>query len=309
MLVRALGPVELHAVGQVIVPGGPKPKALLAALAVHVRQVVAIDRLVDLIWDERPPSSAPALVHQYVSQVRRGFARAGARAVLATRAPGYQLHLRADQLDLEVFAQLVRAAGKAEQAGDPAGGARAYRQALDLWRGPAFGGVDTRFARNHAAGLDAERLTAEEGLARCLLGLGLVTEAITRLTALTAAHPLREESRGLLMRALYVAGRPADAISAYHDGRTQVVDHLRRRSGRGAAPPVRPDPRRLAHRDRHHHDHGAPGAGGAPTNCRPTCTTSPAAPSRWTGSSRWPGRAAPRRPWSCRAAAAPGSRR
>jgi DNA-binding SARP family transcriptional activator len=226
MLVRALGPIELRAAGQVIIPGGPKPKALLAALTVHVRQVVAIERLVDLIWDERPPSSAPALVHQYVSQVRRSFAAADARGVLATRAPGYLLHLRADQLDLEVFAQLVRAANDAEQAGDPAEGAQAYRQALDLWRGPAFGGVDAQFARNYAAGLEAERLTAEEGLARCLLGLGMITEAITRLTALTSAHPLREESRGLLMRALYVAGRPADAMSAFRDGRDQVIDQL-----------------------------------------------------------------------------------
>jgi DNA-binding SARP family transcriptional activator len=226
MLVRALGPIELRAAGRVIIPGGPKPKALLAALTVHVRQVVAIERLVDLIWDEHPPSSAPALVHQYVSQVRRSFADADARGVLATRAPGYLLQLRADQLDLEVFAQLARAARDAEQAGDPAEGAEAYRQALDLWRGPAFGGVDAQFARNHAAGLEAERLTAEEGLARCLLGLGMVTEATTRLTTLTSAHPLREESRGLLMRALYVAGRPADAMSVYRDGRDQVVDQL-----------------------------------------------------------------------------------
>ena len=197
---RALGPIELRAAGQTIIPGGPKPKALLAALTVHVRQVVSIDRLVDLIWDEHPPSSASALVHQYVSQVRRSFAAADARDVLATRAPGYLLRLDPTQVDIEVFAQLLRTANDAEQSGAPAPAAEAYRQALDLWRGPAFGGVDARFARNHAAGLEAERLTAEEGLARCLLGLGMVTEATTRLTALTTAHPLREESP-----------RPADA--------------------------------------------------------------------------------------------------
>lgn len=175
MLVRALGPIELCAAERVITPGGPKPKALLAALTVHVRQVVSIDRLVDLIWDEHPPSSASALIHQYVSQVRRGFAAAQARNVLRTRAPGYLLQLDDTQLDLDVFAQLMRISADAEQAGDPTRAADAYRQALGLWRGPAFGGVDAQFARDHAAGLEAERLTAEEGLARCLLGLGLVT--------------------------------------------------------------------------------------------------------------------------------------
>jgi DNA-binding SARP family transcriptional activator/tetratricopeptide (TPR) repeat protein len=226
MLVRVLGPVELCAAEDVIVPGGPKPKALLAALTVHARQVVSIDRLVDLIWDDTPPSSAMALVHQYVSQVRRGFAAAGARAALTTRAPGYLLALDPAQIDVEVFGQQVRAAGDAEQAGDPARAAAAYERALDLWRGPAFCGVDTRFARNHAAGLEAQRLTAAEGLARCQLGLGQVGAATARLTELTAAHPLREESRGLLMRALYLSGRPADAMAVYREGREHLVDEL-----------------------------------------------------------------------------------
>jgi DNA-binding SARP family transcriptional activator/predicted negative regulator of RcsB-dependent stress response len=226
MLVRALGPVELRAGGKVVGPGGPKAKALLAALTIHVRQVVSIDRLVDLVWDERPPSSASALVHQYVSQIRRSFAAADAKDVLTTRAPGYLLQLDADQLDIEVFAGLTRAAADAEQAGDPARALDAYRSALALWRGPAFGGVDARFARDRATGLEAERLTAEEGLARCLLGLGHTAEATSRFTTLTAAHPLREESRGLLMRALHAAGRPADAMTVYHDGRARLVDQL-----------------------------------------------------------------------------------
>ena len=96
MLVRALGPVELRAGGKVVGPGGPKPKALLAALTVNLRQVVSIDRLVGLVWDEDPPSSASALVHQYISQIRRSFAAAGAKDVLTTHAPGYLLRLDAE---------------------------------------------------------------------------------------------------------------------------------------------------------------------------------------------------------------------
>jgi DNA-binding SARP family transcriptional activator len=226
MLVRALGPVELRVGTRRVGTGGPKPRALLAALTVHVRHVVAIARLVDLIWDEHPPSSASALVHQYVSHLRRSFATAGAKDVLMTHAPGYRLQLDTNQLDIEVFGTLTRAAADAEHAGEPERAAEAYRAALDLWRGPAFGGVDAQFARNHAAALEAERLTAEEGLARSLLGLGRLAEATSMLTVLTAAHPLREESRGLLMRALHAAGRQADAMSAYHEGRTHLVDQL-----------------------------------------------------------------------------------
>lgn len=227
VLVRALGPVELRTDGgEVIVPGGPKPTAVLAALTVNARQVVSVDRLVDLVWDDDPPSSAMALVHQYVSLLRRNLAAAGRRAALTTRAPGYLLHLEADQIDLEVFAGHLREAGHAEQADDPARAADAYRSALELWRGPAFDGVGARFARNHAAGLEAQRLTAEESLARCRLALGFVGEATATLTALVAAQPLREESRGLLMRAFHLSGRPADALAVYREGRERLVDEL-----------------------------------------------------------------------------------
>lgn len=226
MLVRALGPVELHAGERVLVPGGPKPRALLAALLLHAGEIVPVDRLVELVWDERPPPSAAALVHQYVSQVRRGLTEAGARKALLTRTPGYLLQLDPGDLDITVFAQLMTEAATAEERGDVTRAAETYREGLALWRGPAFGGVDARFARERAAALETERLVAEEGLARSLLQLGLITEATTRLTALTVAHPLREESRGLLMRALHAAGRPADAMSTYLEGRDRIADEL-----------------------------------------------------------------------------------
>ncbi len=43
---------------------------------------------------------------------------------------------------------------------------------------------------------------------------------------LVTADPLAERPRALLMRALYAAGRQADALTAYHEGRELLADQL-----------------------------------------------------------------------------------
>ena len=63
-----------------------------------------------------------------------------------------------------------------------------------------------------------ERLDAELQLGHP----GVVTE----LEALVAAHPLRERLRGLLMLALYRAGRQAEALRVYRDGRRILSEEL-----------------------------------------------------------------------------------
>lgn len=226
MRLGALGPVEVLSAGSSVNIGGPKPKALLAALMLEPRQVVSIDRLVDLIWDEDPPQSAVALVHTYVSALRRKFAAIGEQSALRTRAPGYVLDLDPTDVDIGEFAGILAEARRTEQQADHSAAAQLYQRALGLWRGPAFGGVDAPFARSRAAVLEEERLAAAEALARCELALGQVSAATTRLTTLTAAHPLREEARGLLMRALSLARRRSDALACYREGRALLIAEL-----------------------------------------------------------------------------------
>ncbi|WP_197523196.1 BTAD domain-containing putative transcriptional regulator [Actinokineospora pegani] len=128
--------------------------------------------------------------------------------------------------DLESFAQHLDSGRQAEWRQDLDAAAGHYRRALDLWRGPAFGGVDAGFARIRAEGLTEERLSAEEGMARCRLAEGRAGELAGPLRGLVAAHPLREEVRGLLMRALYETGSQADALAVYRQGRKHLLDEL-----------------------------------------------------------------------------------
>lgn len=226
MRILVLGPVEVRSGETTISLGGPKPKALLSALLSQPRQVVSTERLIDLIWDENPPQSATALVHTYVSLLRRAFAGADRKSILRTRAPGYLLDVTDADSDLGDFDRCLDAARQAERRSEHGVAAENYGKAIDLWRGHPFGGVDAGFARLRAESLLQERLGAEEGLARCHLVDGRADEVSDHLRRVVAEHPLREETRGLLMRALFESGRQADALSVYREGRTHLLDEL-----------------------------------------------------------------------------------
>ncbi|MGW4210089.1 AfsR/SARP family transcriptional regulator [Lentzea sp. NPDC004789] len=218
MRALVLGPVEVWVGDRQVSLGGPKPRTLLAALLLQPRQVVPVERLIDLIWDESPPQTAGALVHTYVSSLRRAVGKA-----LVTRAPGYLLDLDSD---VEQFNRHLTTARQAERADDPATAITHYQHGLALWRGPALHGVESAFARGHALTLEESRLSAEEGLGRCELAQNRVEDAIARLSALANAHPAREETRELLMRAFHRAGRQADALTVYRDAREYLLDEL-----------------------------------------------------------------------------------
>lgn len=222
----ALGPLEVRNGGGEITLGGAKPRTLLAALLQNPRRVVSRDRLVDLIWDDDPPPSADALIHTYVSALRKAFAAAGQPETLLTRAPGYVLDIGHAESDLEQFQQHLAAARYAERRAAFGAAGAAYEKALGLWRAPAFTGVTAAFARSAAAELGEEQLAAAEGLARCLLQVGRCAEVVARMSRVTAEHPHREAPYGLLMRGLYATGRQGDALAVYQDVRRVLMADL-----------------------------------------------------------------------------------
>ena len=58
------------------------------------------------------------------------------------------------------------------------------------------------------------------------LRLGRHQRAVVQLEELVAAHPLRERLRGLAMLALYRAGRQADALRLFQEGRLLLREEL-----------------------------------------------------------------------------------
>ena len=220
-----LGPLQVtHATAPVAL-GGPRERVLLAALLVEHGQVVSGDRLAQALWSDRPPATARHQVAIGVSRLRKAFAAAGAgRDVIATVAPGYLA--AGGWLDARCFEERARQAHDALAAGDRKEAARMLRAALSLWRGPALSGIDRPFAEIEAARLDERRLLVTEEHVGLELDLGRHEELVGDLLALVRAHPLRERLRGLLMLALQRAGRRAEALAVYQDGRRVLVETL-----------------------------------------------------------------------------------
>ncbi len=84
----------------------------------------------------------------------------------------------------------------------------------------------SRLPRNEIGRLEELRLVALEQRLEADLALGRDAEVVPELEALVREHPLRENLRGLLILALYRAGRQADALAAYQDARATLVEEL-----------------------------------------------------------------------------------
>ncbi|MGW5731699.1 MULTISPECIES: AfsR/SARP family transcriptional regulator [Streptomyces] len=219
---RLLGPVEAWRAGRRLGLGGPKPRALLAALLLEPGRVVSADALIDAIWGENPPDTARSLIQSYVSALRRALSA----DAIETRPPGYLIHADPSRIDRAAFERLAVEGRQAAAEGDHAAAARLLKEALALWRGPALGGIGESL-RALAGQLDEARQAAlEERIAAELARTGRETELVAELTALVSTHPTRERLRGQLMLALYRLGRQADALAVYAEGRTVLTEEL-----------------------------------------------------------------------------------
>jgi DNA-binding SARP family transcriptional activator len=230
MEIRILGPLEVVADGDAVdLPSG-KARLLLAALVVHVNQVVSTDRLLEFLWHGQAPDSAANTLQTYVSHLRRSLepdrAPRQQSRLLITREPGYLLALDRDQIDAGRFERLVGQA-RPVLAGAPEQAAALLQTALSLWRGePLADFTFEPFAQSEITRLTELRLTALEDRIDAELALGQHTAVCGELAQLVREHPLRERLSGQLMVALYRCGRQAEALRAYADLRGMLVEQL-----------------------------------------------------------------------------------
>src|SRR5690606_15292238 len=208
----------------------PKLSGVLAALLSSSGAAVAEARLVDALWEGAQPRTAHKSLQVYVHHLRQAL---GGAEWIVREGRGYRLDTSAADVDAVRFAELDRRGRAAIADGDPQAGAELLREALGLWRGPAFSGLaDMPLVREEAARLDERRWSAAEELARAELDLGRHAEVIAELTALVAEHPYRERLRAALMVALYRAGRSPEALEVYRRGRELLDRELGVEPGR-----------------------------------------------------------------------------
>ena len=205
---RILGTLEVIADDGPVALGGPRQRALLAALLLRAGRVVPTEQLVDELYGEDPPKTATAALQNGVAALRKAL---GAE-VLVTRAPGYVLAVPPEQIDARRFELLLADAREAS----PAERRTLLLRALALWRGPPLAEFAFEaWAENEARRLDDLRLVAVEERIEADIELGRSADVVSELDALAGEHPLRERVCELRMLALYRSGRQADALEAY----------------------------------------------------------------------------------------------
>jgi len=194
-----------------------RPGRLLALLVLARGKVVPASRLVDLVWRDDPPEDPRAALHTTVARVRRALGPAS--TLLTRQGPGYQLPRDGISVDAEEFQE---AAVVARAADDVA----SYEEALALWSGPPWPGMDEDVALDETRQLEDTMVLLREGHGRALLRAGHIAEATAALRRLAAEAPLRETPVGLLMRALHAQGDVAGALEVYDAHRIRLADEL-----------------------------------------------------------------------------------
>ncbi|WP_413798690.1 AfsR/SARP family transcriptional regulator [Streptomyces iranensis] len=219
-----LGPVRAIRGEEQLSTGSPQQRALLATLLLRGGQTVTAPELIDAMWGDNPPEVAIAALRTYASRLRKAL---GADSdVLVSESGGYAIRTAPGALDVDVAEQLAAQAERAGQSGDRVRARELINKALSLWNGEALAGLPGPYAETQRSRLAEWHLSLIETRLDHDLELGLHAEAVSELTALTAAYPLRERLRELLMLALYRSGRQAEALAVYADTRRLLAEEL-----------------------------------------------------------------------------------
>ncbi|SCK40391.1 DNA-binding transcriptional activator of the SARP family [Streptomyces sp. WMMB 714] len=223
-----LGPVRAHRDGQDLPMGSPQQRALLAALLLRNGHTATAEELIDGLWGEDPPDRAKAALRTYASRIRKAL---GADAeLLVSESGGYAVRTdrtrSAVTFDHDLASAYASEAEKYLAGGDRSKAREKYASALEQWSGEPLAHVPGPFAERQRDRLSEWHLSLLENRLDLDLQLGAHAGAVSELTALTAAHPLRERLRELLMLALYRSGRQAEALAVYADTRRLLTDEL-----------------------------------------------------------------------------------
>ena len=223
MQVRILGPFQLEDGGRQITVGGVRQRAVLADLVLNANEVMPSEQLLLELWGEDSPPSAANALQAAISRLRRVLPPDR----LITTARGYMLRLFPAELDVARFEQLIFEGRDALAAGAAAEAVQLLDQAMMLWRGPPL--TDFRyepFAQAEMARLEELRLACLEERNEANLAVGSAGALTAELGRMVTDHPLRERLRGQLMLALYRSGRQADALEAYRQFRSTLMEEL-----------------------------------------------------------------------------------
>lgn len=219
-----LGPLEAEVDGVPIRLGGRREQRLLASLLINAGRLVPASYLIGTMWPGQPPKTAVRQVSNAIARLRHDLGVA--RSAVVTTGSAYRIVASSASLDSAQFEADYRQGAELLAAGLITQAAGKLADAVALWRGPAFDGLDGDAIEQTARRLDEERLAASELLIGAYLRLGQTDAAVRESFDLAARHPTRETLQCLNMLALYRAGRSADALRSFDRARTALAEEL-----------------------------------------------------------------------------------
>ncbi|MFF1572932.1 BTAD domain-containing putative transcriptional regulator [Leifsonia sp. NPDC058292] len=226
--IAVLGPILVEdRSGALSEPAGVLGKSLIVAL-VLARGSLSVRSLVADLWDDAPPRQERAALQTLVSRVRT----ASADGLLESTASGYALAIEPQHTDLGLARAHLERAREAEAAGDLRTTCHEVDEALALWRGEpgtelASGPLAEELGRTTAA-LRKELLLLGARASRLS---GDPASAVAALDALAQAEPFDEAVHAERMRSFAAAGRRNDALRAFAELKTALLDNLGSRPG------------------------------------------------------------------------------
>ncbi|WP_369211146.1 AfsR/SARP family transcriptional regulator [Streptomyces flavofungini] len=239
MDIQVLGGFSVRLNGVPVVPTAPKPRQVLALLALNADRAVPLRTLTEELWGAEPPRSSRATLQTYILQLREliGEALAGpaglrpgdrtGKDVLVTSPGGYRLETGGGHRDFGEFERLSNEGYRAMDKEDFTGAARALRDALALWQGPALADVNAGIHLDmETRRLEEARLCALDQRIEADLGLGRHRELLPELTVLVERHSMHESLHSQFMLALYRSGRGGEALHVYQRLRGTLVRNL-----------------------------------------------------------------------------------
>jgi DNA-binding SARP family transcriptional activator len=221
---RILGPLEVLDNDRRVRVTGDRLRVILVALLLEANRTVPVGSLVWRLWGEDPPERPRHAVSTYVMRLRQ---RLGGRGGIRTVPAGYRIDVAGRDLDLHRFMALTERARSVGENGDLVGECDLLDGALALWRGDPLVDVPSEpLRRETLPWLVEQRVQATERYLRVRLTLGETHGLVGELRRLTADHPFRDGLWELLMTALLLGGRRAEALAAYADLRRHYAGEL-----------------------------------------------------------------------------------
>ncbi|WP_181871441.1 AfsR/SARP family transcriptional regulator [Sphaerisporangium album] len=199
------------------------------ALLLEEGRLASVDHLLGSLWDD-PPDSARTNLRLHIARLRSQLALASLRDRLTTYRGGggaYRLLVDSDEVDVARFKKLA-ALGFAElRSGSLTTAETILERALSLWQGPVGQGcTSSQKLRYRFLAFDELRITMRDRLVAARLDMGRTTDLIPEIHEILAIAPYREAAWAHLIRAYYLGGDIAGAISAWDRATATLGDEL-----------------------------------------------------------------------------------